>query len=229
MRKFIIADIHGEYDKLMECLQAVDFDYENDQLIQLGDIVDRGPKSYECVEELLKINNLIAIRGNHDATWMESFETGKNMLYDQGGRETLLSYTRSTDCENDPTRIPVEHQLFFKNQRNYYIDENKNVFVHGGFNRHQPLEDQQEDESIYYWDRDLFLAALSYEAMKDKTHSFKYKDDINEIFVGHTPTTYWGSSVPMKAANITNLDCGSGKGGKLVIMNLETKEYFQSK
>lgn len=225
MKTFVLGDIHGMYDKLVEALKLANFDYNNDTLIQLGDIVDRGPKSYECVEELLKIKNLIAIRGNHDATWTGSLDTGKNWLYDQGGRETLLSYTRSTDCGNDPTRIPVEHQLFFANQKNYYVDKDNNLFIHGGFNRHLPLAEQ--DQEVFLWDRDLFLAALSYKAMQQNEHPFKYKDNFKEIFIGHTPTTYWNSTVPINAANIWNVDTGSGKGGLLTIMDIKTKEFWQ--
>jgi len=50
----------------------------------------------------------------------------------------------------------------------------------------------------------------------------------DEIFIGHTPTTYFKSDIPLKAANITNLDTGSGKGGSLTIMNLETREIQQA-
>ena len=39
---------------------------------------------------------------------------------------------------------------------------------------------------------------------------------------------YWNITTPMQAANIINLDTGSGKGGLLTIMNLETKEYWQA-
>lgn len=227
MSTYLIGDIHGHYDKLMALLKAVNFDYDNDLLIQLGDIVDRGPKSFECVHELLKIKNLIAIRGNHDETFMESTITGVNPLYNQGGRETLLSYTRETDCGNDPTRIPIEHQLFFRHQKNYYVDKDNNLFIHGGFNRHKLLKDEK-DQAVFYWDRDLFLSALSWELMTNKDNTFKCKDKFKEIFVGHTPTTYWGKTTPIKAANIWNIDTGSGKGGLLTIMNLETKEFIQA-
>lgn len=32
-RVFCMGDIHGEYDKLIECLKGVNFDYEKDTLI----------------------------------------------------------------------------------------------------------------------------------------------------------------------------------------------------
>lgn len=229
-KKFVIGDIHGECDKLIEALKAVDFDYDNDVLISLGDIVDRGPKSFECIEELLKIKNLIPIRGNHDQTWFESLRSGDfigNLLYNQGGRETYQSYLNNTAVEDEDVTVNklIKHIDFFKNQINYYVDEDNNCFVHGGFDRHHILVGQAEN--VYYWDRDLFLAALSYESMKDHTYPFKMKDGFKRVFVGHTPTTYWGISTPIKAANIWNIDTGCGKGGLLTIMNIDTEEYLQ--
>ena len=227
-RTFIMGDIHGMYDKLMACLQAVSFDYINDTLIQLGDVVDRGPDNHLVVEELLKIKNLIAIRGNHDDCWMQGLFMYKEdyqnqadvfLLYNQGARETLQSYTRNG-------LDPMMHIGFFKNQLPYYIDKNNNCFVHGGFNRHTIIENQIHNDLL--WDRDLWHAARSYDSMNNKEqHPFKNKNKFNEIFIGHTPTTYFNSTVPLKAANIWNLDTGSGKGGLLTIMNLETREIKQ--
>ena len=240
-KTFILADIHGEYEKLMSCLQQVNFNYENDKLIQLGDVVDRGSDSYLVVEELLQIKNLIAIRGNHDDTFYRSIITGNNnILFNQGGKETLESYIRHcnpekeivykdskyiTDFEEDD--YPKSHVEFFKNQLPYYIDNNNNCFVHGGFNRHLFIAEQRE-ESDLWWDRDLWLAARSYGQMEDNEHRFKVKDGFDEIFIGHTPTTYFKSTIPLKAANITCLDTGCGKGGVLTIMNLETREIHQA-
>lgn len=229
-RRFVIGDIHGEYEKFLGVLKLVNFDYKNDLLISLGDVVDRGLKSYECVEELLKIKNLIAIRGNHDATFRDSTINGINILYNQGGRETMLSYQRNYEqCDNNPTKIPFKHYNFFHNiQINYYIDEFNNLFVHGGFNRHKEINKQEEN--VYYWDRDLFLAALSYKSMKKNNHPFKTKTKFNKIFVGHTPTPYWETDQPIQAANIWNIDTGCGKGNyPLTIMNIDTEEYFQYK
>ena len=226
IRTFILADVHGEYDKLMSCLKQVNFDYENDILIQLGDVVDRGPKTYECVEELLKIKNLVAIRGNHDDEFRKAIISGDlmlNMLYNQGGRETMLSYIRN-GAENNPSKIPQTHKDFFNNQLPYYIKDN-NLFIHGGFNRHQLLNDQ--NEFIFYWTRDLWLEAMSYESMKDKSYPFKMIEKFNHVYIGHTPVNLWGYDKPITCANITNLDTGSGKNGLLTILNLETKEYFQ--
>jgi serine/threonine protein phosphatase 1 len=52
---------------------------------------------------------------------------------------------------------------FFANQLPYHLDENNNLFVHGGFNRHERLEEQGD---LLWWDRDLWSKALSYGNMK---------------------------------------------------------------
>ena len=181
-KTWVIGDIHGEYDKLKRLLELIEFDYENDQLISLGDIVDRGPNSYECVEELLKIKNLIALRGNHDEAFRESTITGRNSLYTQGGRETMLSYQRSyPKCDNDPTKIPQTHKDFFKNQINYYVDINGNLFVHAGIDITRDIEKQ--DLMTFIWDREMIMDALNPKCEFDNI----YKN----IFIGHTPTIYW--------------------------------------
>lgn len=219
-----MGDIHGHYDKLLKCLKEVNFNNKIDTLIQLGDVVDRGKQTRECVSRLLKINNLIAIKGNHDKCWLDSITTGhQNLLFDTGGKETRQSYYNK---DMGDMFVPKEHLEFFKNQKLYHKDENDNLFIHGGFNRHELLSKQ--DSKIFLWDRDLFLSALSFESMKQNEYPFKYKEKFNEIFVGHTPTTYWKEKTPIHAANIWNLDTGSGKGGLLTIMDLETKQFWQA-
>lgn len=220
-RTFVMGDIHGEYNKLVSLLEKVKFDYEEDTLIQLGDIVDRGFNTKDVVDELLKIKNLLSIRGNHDDEFLNYIRTGVSLLFNQGGKETLQSYI----IENN-VFIPQTHIDFFKNQSMYIVDDEMNLFIHGGFNRHESLKDQSPN--VFYWDRDLWSSALSYKAMKDNSVKFKTKDKFKEIFIGHTPVNYWGYTTPQNAANIWNLDTGSGKGGLLTIMNLETKEYWQA-
>jgi len=220
MRTFIMGDIHGYLDKLKSVLKVANFDYENDRLIQLGDIIDRGPNSYECIEELLKIKNLISIKGNHDDCWFEYLKGNKEILWEQGASSTYMSYEKAGVK-------PKVHFDFFSNQKIYYFEDNI-LFVHGGFNRHENINAQSKQ--VLIWDRDLWLAALSYKAMKDHKYPFKMKDNFDHVYIGHTPTIFWDSTVPMTCANITNLDTGAGMGkeGRLTIMDLETKEFWQN-
>ncbi len=237
-KTFVVGDIHNAYKAFLQCMERSGFDKENDTLISLGDIVDGWNSGcYELVEELLSIPNLIAIKGNHDDWFREFIQFGVHPVsWLQGGEGTLQSYCDHLDREYTikhyggfqttllDTDIPITHRNFFLKQHKYYKDENNNLFVHGGFNRHHLLSDQQDDH-VFWWDRDLWMSALSF---KEVGGAYKIKEPLNEIFIGHTATTSWFTDKPMQAANITNLDTGSGFRGKLTFMDLETKEYFQS-
>lgn len=70
-RKLSIPDIHGEIDKLNRLLdEIVCYDPNQDQLVLLGDYVDRGSQARQVVERVKKLqkNGAIALAGNHE--WM---------------------------------------------------------------------------------------------------------------------------------------------------------------
>ena len=237
-----MGDVHGRYHALKQCLERSAFDYDKDQLIQLGDITDGHDGVYECVEELLKVKNLIALKGNHDQWFLEFIETSIHPdQWEQGGAATARSYLRTIGKENlirrspsgyvtalNPGDVPESHKDFFRHQHLHYIDPSNNCFVHAGFDRHQPFKGQHEE--TYYWDRNLWMAALSFneELQSGRKSSFKMFTPFNEIFIGHTSTQFWKKDQPMHAANIWNLDTGSGDKGKLTIMEVHTKNYWQS-
>jgi len=256
MKRFAIGDIHGNHKALVQCLERSGFDKEKDQLITLGDIADGWHEVYECVEELLTIKNRVDIHGNHDDWFLQWLKTDKHPdNWVQGGEGTLRSYTkklgfgygklqtggwdlgdpRRLTTGMAPTDIPESHRDFFYNQKPYYRDGLDNIFVHGGFNRHYLMDEQV---AYTWWDRDLFYAALAtsginYNSCSDRILKFKDKS-INEVFIGHTQTTYWKDkanqpiTVPIFTDRIINLDTGGGWNGVITIMNVDTKEYWQS-
>jgi serine/threonine protein phosphatase 1 len=67
-----MGDIHGANLALQQCLERAGFDKANDVLIQLRDVTDGCPQVYECVEALMEIKHLVAIKGNHD-DWFNTF------------------------------------------------------------------------------------------------------------------------------------------------------------
>lgn len=239
-RVYVMGDIHGVYKALIQCMERSGFDYEKDTLIQLGDVVDGYGETYECVEELLKIKNLIAIRGNHDA-WIYDFLTTDFHpgYWDYGGKATIESYLKHAGkkiicipsgsgykTSLNSSDIPPAHRQFFQSQKLYHIDEQNRCFVHGGFNRSIAFD--QQAFSKYYWDRDLWSDALVHESEGGTDQDFEMETRFNEIFIGHTATTNWDTDRPMTVLNITNLDTGAGHTGKLTIMDVDTKEFWQS-
>lgn len=219
MKKFIIGDIHGEWEKLCDVFNKSGFNPDRDLLITLGDYVDRGSKSFEVVEELLSVNNRISLMGNHDWWFTEYLKWGEHPA-ETYGRVTIESFL---------DKIEDKHRNFFFNLLPYYVDEENRCFVHGGFNRHYKISEQYE-KHIYWWDRDLFAIAMCWSG----DGKLMTKDRFNEIYVGHTPTQLFGKTEPINANIMWNLDTGCGKNkingleGRLTIMDLDTKQFWQS-
>ncbi len=214
-RSFVLGDIHGAYRALMECFEKAGFNYKDDALICLGDVCDGWPEVNKAIDELLKINNLVYLLGNHDDWTLKWFLYGEapDIWVKQGGRATMNSYKG---------KIPPEHIEFLKNARLFYKKDNK-VFIHGGFNLFEELEYQEKDTFI--WDRTLLHMALNLHFSGSEKNISAY----DEIYLGHTPTINYGTREPLKACEIYMMDTGAGwPGGVLSMMNVDTKEVFAS-
>ena len=227
MSVFVLGDPHGAYKALLQVMERSKFDTEKDTLIVLGDVVDGWSQVFECIQYLAKIPNIILIAGNHDEWAIDYLKRGArpNIWLSQGGQATLDSFMPLTEDEKK------EVYKFFVKRVPFYIDDKKRVFVHGGLNPFIPIEEQDKNEVM--WDRDLILKAKMIETNKINLpkHTDKYEkklgDIYDEIYIGHTSTWSW-SKVPYHACNVWCLDQGAGWYGKLSIMNIDTKEFWQS-
>jgi serine/threonine protein phosphatase 1 len=232
-----MGDIHGACQALVQCLERSGFDYDIDHLITLGDVADGYPQVYECVEELLKIKYLTALKGNHDDWFDEFIKTDFHPYsWNYGGKGTLTSYLEHAGKPGrffakgsgyktalESRDIPERHKLFFSRLKPYYIDKDNRCFIHAGFNRNLPFDKQIVTD--YYWDRSLWLDAFQHAA---NSGSFAMVPDFKEIYIGHTHTLQIEPYQPLRAFNIHNVDTGAGSAGRLTIMNIETKAYWQS-
>ncbi|MCQ8876719.1 metallophosphoesterase [Pseudoalteromonas shioyasakiensis] len=70
-RVFIISDLDADYKKLAGALESVNFDYDNDTLIMLGDVIDRGNDSVKLIKHIIK-HNFIMLLGNHEHMMLAS-------------------------------------------------------------------------------------------------------------------------------------------------------------
>jgi serine/threonine protein phosphatase 1 len=215
MKIFVIGDIHGAYKSLLQCLELSKFDKKKDRLICLGDVCDRGKQVKECIDELLTIPNCVYILGNHDA-WTLEWAISGNPLQEwmgQGGIETMMSYKE--------TGVPKEHIRFLSEAHHYFIDKNR-LFVHGGFDPDRSVEETPKE--IFLWDRSLLKQAQEFHRT-DPNHKFGNYD---EVYIGHTPTLNFGKKDPQKFCNVWAMDTGAGWGAKLTIMDIDTKQFWQS-
>jgi serine/threonine protein phosphatase 1 len=221
IRTLALGDIHGGYKALMQCLERSGFDCKKDRLIVIGDVCDGWPDAKRAIDKLLEANDLILLMSNHDEwalNWMIN-DDRYSLWVAQGGSATIASYG---NIYNEG-EVPLSHINFLKNAVPYYIDAENRLFVHGGIVPGEPIDKQSLERLM--WDRNLI-----YEAMKLKKNSLERQlTAYKEVFIGHTSTMVLsGSLEPLHACEVWNLDTGGGMGGKLTIMDVETKEYWQS-
>jgi len=98
-RTLAIGDIHGAYKSAYAVSWKMRVWLSKWYTIPLGDIADGWAEVEQCVDELLKIENLIAIRGNHDE-WLRAFFENNISFLIFGDREelgTLKSYSEKTE------------------------------------------------------------------------------------------------------------------------------------
>jgi len=225
-RTFAIGDIHGGLKALIQVLDKAKITAD-DTLIFLGDYVDGWSQSAGVISyliELQKTNKCIFIKGNHDIwceDWLESQKKDDFWLL-HGGILTIESYTDQHDKS--------EHLEFFKNMKNYYLDEQNRLFTHAGFSSMHGVSKEPYD-SNFSWDRTLWeLALVLKETKLDKSSPFypKRLKHYHEIYIGHTPTTNYNINEPIEAHNVINVDTGAAFRGRLCIMDIDTKQFWQS-
>ena len=226
-KTFVIGDIHGGLKALKQVLEKVVVS-TNDTLIFLGDYVDGWSESAQVLEfviNLSKQQHCVFIKGNHDVwceDWLRTGNTDKTWIV-HGGKETIESYVGLEDT------IKLLHLQFFEMMSYYYIDENNRLFIHAGFtSMHGPKAEFHF--SNFNWDRTLWEMALTMDKGIKKTSLFfpKRLKLFNEIYIGHTPTLYYDVEVPMQGCNVWNIDTGAAFTGRLSIMDIDTKQFWQS-
>jgi len=215
VKTFAIGDIHGAYKAMTQCFERSKFDYKKDRLIVMGDVCDGYPEVRQCIDELLKIKHCDLIIGNHDMWALDWALRGDKpeIWTKQGGDRTMASYNGGP--------MPQTHIDFLKSGH-LWLEVGNKLFVHAGFVPDLPLE--QNSAQVLVWDRDLLKDAWEAANYRREVQITKYDD----IFIGHTTTEIYRTLQPIHVCNVWDLDTGAGWSGKLTIMDVDTKEYWQS-
>lgn len=226
-RTIVFGDIHGGLKALLQLLDRIDYS-ENERLIFLGDYVDGWSQSAQVIDFLMDLSQkqeCIFIRGNHDAwchEWLQN-DVVNEIWFMHGRKSTIESY-QDIDLPRKQ-----KHLDFFKNMKDYFVDENNNLFIHAGFSSmHGP--EKEHYQTNFSWDRTLWEMALTMDKRIQKDSNLYPKRLLlfNEIYIGHTPTLHYDVEVPMQGCNVWNVDTGAGFYGKFTCINIETKEFWQS-
>jgi bis(5'-nucleosyl)-tetraphosphatase (symmetrical) len=97
MSTYAIGDLQGCHDSLQALLKVVEFDKSRDRLWLVGDLVNRGPKSLECLRFLSGLGSRATVAlGNHDLHLLAVAEGVRKI----GRRDTIQSVLAAPDRED---------------------------------------------------------------------------------------------------------------------------------
>lgn len=224
---FVIGDIHGGLKALQQVINRANVTF-NDKLIFLGDYVDGWSETPAVLDFLIDLSatySCVFMQGNHEEMlikWLKK-EDDNELWRFHGGEATVQAY------QNIPLKTIEKHISFLEKLNEYYIDDKNRLFVHAGFTHLKGVAFEYF-RGMLWWDRTLWETAMAVDGNLS-ADSVRYPQRLKlykEIYVGHTPVIRFGASAPMNFANVWNVDTGAAFTGKLSILNVDTKEYWQS-
>ena len=234
MATYVIADIHGEYEKLIRLLNLINLQ-PTDTLYVLGDILDRGPNPIQALLHLRRMPNVIPMVGNHELMALNCLQflsheqagkiTAKDSpsieedfcIWADNGSQTTIEEFRKLSTPRQQEVIDYIRE--FSVYEEVHIDEQKFLLVHAGLGNFSP-EKTAEDYTLkeLLWDR--------------ADYDMQYFDD-TYVISGHTPTQLIAENpnpgyIFYKNNHIA-IDCGACfPNGRLAAICLNTGEEFYS-
>jgi len=184
MATFAIGDIHGNIRALDDLLVLITPETgAGDSVVFLGDYIDRGANSKECIERILDFQKagkakVVTLLGNHEQWLMRTFHdhTRHSWILGMEALSTIQSYSPSAAAAlveglgNLGPRIvaervslpyqlffdsvPPEHLTFFLSLSTFWRTPEA-VCVHGGLNPNGGRAEEQELEHLV-WGMDGF-------------------------------------------------------------------------
>lgn len=156
----IIGDVHGCYKTLLAMVEQFP---DDEKIIMVGDLIDRGPSSEEVVQWAIDNKDRVrSVQGNHENMLLRSLggEWGYlNMFLRNGGTSTFQSY-RTEEQNKNPNDysfdiFPQEHIDYFKSMP-LFIEEDGLFVSHSSYCCQIPWEEARSGEGDNYslqWNR----------------------------------------------------------------------------
>jgi Calcineurin-like phosphoesterase len=208
-RSLVIGDIHGCLVQLDALLDAV-APNSGDQLILLGDLVDRGRDSAGVLRRIIALkqtHDVQTVLGNHEQMMLAAPESkDREALWRiNGGDATLRSYGGVFATLRN---IPEDHWQFLQNDLVEYIETETHIYVHACAD--PTLSMSEQSNFMLRWER--------FENIK------RHKSG-KIIVCGHTPQT---SGRPANLGYAICLDTNAYGGGKLTCMEMTRGDIWQA-
>ena len=118
MKIVVFGDVHGNLPALE---LMVDDAKKVDQYICLGDVVNYGPWSNECVQYIAELGNCIKIKGNHEDYFIDGKCDAKHFLVQEFFSFCYDNFEQQSLINNYKTEFKMGEYLFRHTIENRYI------------------------------------------------------------------------------------------------------------
>ena len=209
-RLFAIGDIHGCSTALKVLIEAI-APWPEDTIVVLGDVIDWGPDSRDCVQQLIDLSSrchFILVRGNHEEMLFAALESESDLRswLDLGGEQTLMSYPyRGGDDFIDP-----EHVQFLKANALDFFETDEFIFVHASYDPNKLMAEQSN-------------TTLQWEFVEPEKMRPHYSG--KTVIAGHTPQT---SGEPLDLGFLKVIDTDCSRGGRLTALEVGSGRIVQA-
>lgn len=207
---YIVGDLHGCYDKLMKLLKEVKFDEDQDFLISVGDLIDRGDKCEECVL-LVGKKWFKAVRGNHEQFCINSYynpslKESHSKKGNGGAWLYKLPYNIQKFVAQEFEKLPIAIEVHYKGKK------------YGVVHANVPFEDWEKFKTALITGDNSELDVKDY-AMRNRD-TFK-KDYIHIKNIDHVYLGHCVSKGIKYIGNCSYIDTGAVFGKELTMIKLE--------
>lgn len=177
-RQLFVGDIHGCYKTFLSLLNKVQLQKE-DQLIILGDVINKGPDAKGVIDHILSLQKdgfeVYVLRGNNESLLLKVLKKNEKRI-----ERLTLRFGIANLLKKGKTALKGRYRKFFKSTL-YYIEGDKFFAVHAGFD--YSSFDPFNDTFQMLWMRN-FKADAIFQDSKPVIHGhrvFTYKKIQNAI------------------------------------------------
>lgn len=196
-RDFFLGDLHGCLDLLTDALNAVNFDRQRDRVFSVGDLVDRGPQSYQALALVFE-PWFYPVYGNHEQMMHDALNGGDYQLWLMNGGTWIAEQDvmEVRGIVNEVmARLPHAIEVPVAGQRVGVIHSDVCSGRWGEFFRDRDV-----------WCRDRFKHGLTDGLI----------EGIDLVVAGHSI-----QDEPQMRGNVVNLDTGAFRTGRLTLMEAQ--------
>ena len=241
-RDFVVGDVHGNRERLEAYLATVKFDRQRDRLFCTGDLIDRGPLSFETLK-LIEEPWFFCALGNHEAMMLTFFgerysdyHSGSDFLRNGGHWLEELTAEEASYLETvlvpKANALPLVIKVKHPAREFYVLHAERDVYGHIATDAQITEAWAQQNETRLTWGRSLYRKMPAELAKEVVAHASGLPEGLlteehialpsAERFEVDTSLTYVGHTIlktPMLFRSHAYLDVGLYHSGRCVLVD----------